>query len=97
VKVTTVPSAIRNVVLADLNMRPNPSNEQALITFNGVESKVAVMVLDAMGRVVYRNNYEVLNGAQGIVIPTEALSNGLYQVRIACGKGVSTMGLQVVH
>ncbi len=97
VKVTTVPSAIRNVVLADLNMRPNPSNEQALITFNGVESKVAVMVLDAMGRVVYRNSYEVIDGYKGIWIPTETLSNGLYQVRIACGKGVSTMGLQVVH
>ncbi len=97
VKVTTVPSAIRNVVLADLNMRPNPSNEQALITFNGIESKVAVMVLDAMGRVVYRNSYEVIDGYKGIWIPTETLSNGLYQVRIGCGKGVSTLGLQVAH
>ena len=52
VKVTTVPSAIKNVVLADLNMRPNPSNDQAYITFNGMESNVGVMVLDAMGRVM---------------------------------------------
>jgi hypothetical protein len=97
VKVTTVPSAINNVVLADLNMRPNPSNDLAYITFNGMESNVAVMVLDAMGRVVYRNNYDVVDGYKGIWIPTETLSNGLYQVRIGCGKGVSTLGLQVAH
>ena len=97
VKVTTVPSAIKNVVLADLNMRPNPSNDLAYITFNGMESNVAVMVLDAMGRVVYRNNYDVVDGYKGIWIPTETLSNGLYQVRIGCGKGVSTLGLQVAH
>ena len=97
VKVTTVPSAIKNVVLADLNMRPNPSNDQAYITFNGMESNVGVMVLDAMGRVVYGNNYDVVDGYKGIWIPTEALSNGLYQVRIGCGKGVSTLGLQVAH
>ncbi|MDA0783676.1 MAG: hypothetical protein O2814_03910 [Bacteroidetes bacterium] len=97
VKVTTVPSAINNVVLADLNMRPNPSNDQAYITFNGMESNVGVMVLDAMGRVVYRNNYDVVDGYKGIWIPTQALSNGLYQVRIGCGKGVSTLGLQVAH
>ena len=97
VKVTTVPSAINNVVLADLNMRPNPSNDQAYITFNGMESNVGVMVLDAMGRVVYRNNYDVVDGYKGIWIPTENLSNGLYQVRIGCGKGVSTLGLQVAH
>jgi hypothetical protein len=97
VKVTTVPSAIKNVVLADLNMRPNPSNDLAYITFNGMESNVAVMVLDARGRVVYRNNYDVVDGYKGIWIPTETLSNGLYQVNIACGKGVSTLGLQVSH
>ena len=97
VKVTTVPSAINNVVLADLNMRPNPSNDLAYITFNGMESNVAVMVLDAMGRVVYRNNYDVVDGYKGIWIPTATLSNGLYQVRIGCGKGVSTLGLQVAH
>jgi hypothetical protein len=97
VKVTTVPSAINNVVLADLNMRPNPSNDLAYITFNGMESNVAVIVLDAMGRVVYRNNYDVVDGYKGIWIPTATLSNGLYQVRIGCGKGVSTLGLQVAH
>ena len=97
VKVTTVPSAINNVVLADLSMRPNPSNDLAYVTFNGMESNVAVMVLDAMGRVVYRNNYDVVDGYKGIWIPTDALSNGLYQVRIGCGKGVSTLGLQVAH
>ena len=97
VKVTTVPSAINSVVLADLNMRPNPSNDLAYITFNGMESNVAVMVLDAMGRVVYRNNYDVVDGYKGIWIPTATLSNGLYQVRIGCGKGVSTLGLQVAH
>ena len=97
VKVTTVPSAINSVVLADLNMRPNPSNDLTYITFNGMESNVAVMVLDAMGRVVYRNNYDVVDGYKGIWIPTATLSNGLYQVRIGCGKGVSTLGLQVAH
>ncbi|MEI8100581.1 MAG: PKD domain-containing protein [Bacteroidota bacterium] len=97
VKVTTVPSAINNMVLTNLTMRPNPSDDQAYITFNGVESNVAVMVLDAMGRVVYRNNYDVVDGYKGIWIPTDTLSNGLYQVRIGCGKGVSTLGLQVAH
>jgi hypothetical protein len=97
VKVTTVPSAINNMVLTNLTMRPNPSDDQAYITFNGMESNVAVMVLDAMGRVVYRNNYDVVDGYKGIWIPTETLSNGLYQVRIGCGKGVSTLGLQVAH
>jgi hypothetical protein len=97
VKVTTVPSAINNMVLTNLTMRPNPSDEQAYITFNGMESNVAVMVLDAMGRLVYRNNYDVVDGYKGIWIPTETLSNGLYQVRIGCGKGVSTLGLQVAH
>jgi hypothetical protein len=97
VKVAAAASAIKNVVLADLKMRPNPSNEQAYITFNGMESNVGVMVLDAMGRIVYRSSYEVVDGMKGISIPTESLSNGLYQVRIACSKGVSTLGLQVVH
>ena len=97
VKVAAAASAIKNVVLSNLTMRPNPSNEMAYVTFNGMESNVAVMVLDAMGRAVYRNSYEVVDGSKGIWIPTESLSNGLYQVRIACGKGVSTLGLQVVH
>lgn len=97
VKVAAAASAVRNVVLPGLSMRPNPSNEQAYITFNGMESNVSVMVLDAMGRAVYRNSYDVVDGFKGIWIPTEALSNGLYQVRISSGKGVSTLGLQVVH
>ena len=65
--------------------------------FHGVEANLDVMLVDAMGREVYTQTYNAVNGTQGIVIPTANLAEGLYQVRLKSKEGISSLGLQVVH
>jgi hypothetical protein len=81
----------------NLNMMPNPASDQVLVKFNGVEANLEVMLVDALGREVYRQSYSSVNGNQGVVIPTNTLTEGLYQVRIKSKEGISSLGLQVAH
>lgn len=95
VKVTNVGTRAQS--LMNLSMMPNPASDLVLVKFNGVEAKLIVVLIDAMGREVYTQNFSSVNGAQGLVIPTTQLSEGLYQVRIKSKDGVSSLGLQVSH
>lgn len=94
-KVTNV--GTRSQSLMNLVMMPNPASDQVLVKFNGVEAALDVVLVDAMGREVYSNRYDAVNGAKGVMIPTADLTNGLYQVRIKSKAGISSMGLQVSH
>lgn len=97
VTVTTAASSVKNQVLAGLKMMPNPASDQAVITFNGIENAMQVLILDATGRMVYQSQPSKVNGAQGLVIPTANLATGIYQVRIKSKDGLSSIGLQVAH
>jgi hypothetical protein len=94
-KVTNVGTRAQS--LMNLNMMPNPASDQVLVKFNGVEANLEVMLVDALGREVYRQAYSSVNGNQGVVIPTNTLTEGLYQVRIKSKEGISSLGLQVAH
>jgi hypothetical protein len=67
------------------------------VKFNGVEANLEVMLVDALGREVYRSSFGSVNGNQGVMIPTADLAEGLYQVRIKSKDGISSLGLQVSH
>ncbi|MEK0440167.1 MAG: hypothetical protein RLZZ504_1083, partial [Bacteroidota bacterium] len=95
VKVTNVGTRAQS--LMNLSMMPNPASEQVLVKFHGVEANLDVILVDAMGREVYAQTYNAVNGAQGIVIPTANLAEGLYQVRLKSKEGISSLGLQVAH
>ena len=90
-------NALELLGVAVPSMMPNPASEQVLVKFHGVEANLDVMLVDAMGREVYAQTYNAVNGAQGIVIPTANLAEGLYQVRLKSKEGISSLGLQVVH
>jgi hypothetical protein len=94
-KVTNVGTRAQS--LMNLSMMPNPASDQVLVKFNGVEANLEVMLVDALGREVYRQAYSSVNGNQGVVIPTNTLTEGLYQVRIKSKEGISSLGLQVAH
>lgn len=90
--VNNVAAGIDNVILF-----PNPASSKTTIKFDlDHYSNVMVDVTDVAGRGVYATSSEMNAGSQQLVIPTNNLAAGTYNVRILTDKGFTTERLTVV-
>lgn len=82
---------------ANVSLFPNPANEETNVNFTLENaSDVEVVVTDLSGKAVYTvsmNN--VAAGEHTVVVPTEALSNGVYVVNYTAGNAIATRKLVV--
>ena len=67
----------------NLNIYPNPINENAFVSFNSPKAeKVSVEVINSIGQVVFTENLGVINGKQQVLLDASNLQSGIYFVKI---------------
>ena len=74
-------------------MFPNPSNGEVTLNIPGAHTGVLMQVLDASGRVVWREENMVLQG--NVMVDLSALSSGTYNVMLSDDRGVSVQRLSI--
>ncbi|MBK7762603.1 MAG: T9SS type A sorting domain-containing protein [Bacteroidetes bacterium] len=97
--VSVFPNSVNNVVKdASLTIYPNPSNDYLNLDFTLTKvSDVTINLTDMSGKSVYNNNLSQLNGNQGLVINTSALSNGIYTLSLKTAEGTITRKAVIAH
>ncbi len=88
-------SGIENNVLNRLHFAPNPAENGTTLHFDGVENNIQLQLLDVTGRTVLSQKHAQINGASGVEINTNSLSNGIYYMHIISEKGRSIVSLEV--
>jgi alkaline phosphatase D len=79
-------AAVEENALQMLGMYPNPVDDRVLIQYNAPESgDVVVSFVDANGREVIKRTFQSNVGLNYLVIGTEELSPGMYQVVLTSG------------
>jgi hypothetical protein len=67
----------------NLNIYPNPINENAFVSFNSPKAeKVSVDVINSIGQVVFTETLGIVNGQQQVLIDVSNLQSGIYFVKI---------------
>jgi len=67
----------------NLNIYPNPINQNAFVSFNSPKAeKVSVEVINSIGQVVFTENLGVVNGQQHVLLDASNLQSGIYFVKI---------------
>ncbi len=96
----TVPLGVSDVASSvdNMSLYPNPAINNVVVSLGLSESsKVSIEVTDAMGRTVSSIPAQSLaKGNHKINISTEALANGIYNVKLQTEKGFVTKTLSVV-
>ncbi|HOZ51054.1 MAG TPA: choice-of-anchor J domain-containing protein [Chitinophagaceae bacterium] len=93
------PTSVNDVVAnSNLNIFPNPSNNFVNVDFTlNKISNVTISMFDVTGKAVYTNHLSNLNGNQGLVINTSAMSNGVYTLALVTSEGTITRKVTVAH
>jgi hypothetical protein len=87
---TIWPAAINDVDFSkNVSIYPNPANDKLNIAFDiNSSSNIQIEVMDVMGRTVMNvMNEKMEAGKHNIPVNTEALTNGIYQVRVSSDNG----------
>jgi hypothetical protein len=83
--------SLRQLDEANANIYPNPNNgEMVNLNLNGLEGNVMVRIMDAVGRVVYTQNFIVEGTLNTIASFAEPLSSGLYSIEFSTNGTVVT-------
>ena len=94
IQTTTLPTRGGELDLTDLNLYPNPSNGQIIISGFSMESENTIIrVFDLTGRVVFEN--AAVNEGNNVLLDLTNLSNGLYQVSVAKGLETQTFSISI--
>ncbi|MBP1629901.1 MAG: outer membrane protein Omp28 [Bacteroidetes bacterium] len=80
-------------IINNANIYPNPANERAILSVSVKESTTAnITIIDIMGRMVANLGNKVMKvGENNFEINTQALTNGMYIVKIATDNGISNI------
>ncbi|RYE24976.1 MAG: Omp28-related outer membrane protein, partial [Sphingobacteriales bacterium] len=96
----TVPLGVSNVKagVEGLTIFPNPASNNVNINFSLIENtKVAVQVIDAAGRIVSSLPMQSMNsGNNHLSIATDQLPAGVYSVRLQTEKGIMVKQLAII-
>jgi PKD repeat protein len=81
-----------------LQISPNPAYETAKVRFHNHQNESgALRVINALGQVVYQIHLDVQNGTNEVIIPTAALSAGMYTVQLESTSISKSLRLQVLN
>jgi len=90
-------NSVKTAVLKQFVLMPNPSQGIATVRFEGEEKNMAVVVTDALGKVVFTKKFEKVIGEQGAELSLQHLTPGLYHVIVNSSKGESRSNLQIIR
>jgi hypothetical protein len=94
IQTTTLPTRAGEMDLIDLNLYPNPSNGQIIISGFSMESENTIIrVFDLTGRIVYESTS--INEGNNVALDLTNLSNGLYQVSVLKGLSAKTFNISI--
>ncbi|CAN5459501.1 hypothetical protein BH10BAC6_BH10BAC6_05480 [soil metagenome] len=83
---------------ASINMVPNPANEVATLTIDGVTNgKVTVSIVTTLGETVLSSSNQMNGGSWTVSIPTQQLASGTYFCLIEQNGLRTTRSLSVIH
>lgn len=69
----------------------NNNSNELVLKFNSVANEYLLLkIFDIMGNIVYKNNYNSINGENLIVIPISNFSNGIYLLNIINNKYIES-------
>jgi hypothetical protein len=71
-------SALTNNKNFKVSLAPNPTKEETIISYNGLEENSLVEIYDLTGRLI--NNYELQNTTGNLIVNTSSLPSGIYIV-----------------
>jgi hypothetical protein len=84
-------SAIRSVTLSGtglVDLYPNPTRDQVNIRLNASQGeRVQVQIIDALGRLVVQQSFDLQTGLQTLSLPLSGLAPGSYQVLLQSPSG----------
>jgi hypothetical protein len=90
----SVSAIAENSEASSLSVYPNPAQEKAVVRMNHpVTNEAQVSVTDLSGRIIFAQTATAENGMQDTVVDPQALSPGLYFVRVDCGDESYTIKL----
>lgn len=73
-------------LIEDLNLYPNPASESVTINLSSnVSDKVSMKVYDVLGKEVYTEQVQLIQGVNNKTLGIESLPNGLYSLTIQVG------------
>jgi hypothetical protein len=74
---------VRNLGMADMQINPNPVNEQMTVAIEAEASeKATIVITDLSGKRVYNGAAAVASGLNNVRIPVNNLAKGTYVVRV---------------
>jgi hypothetical protein len=86
------------VAISDLNLFPNPANENVTISYVLAENGVVDMsITDVRGRIIRRENISQLEGQQQLTIETATLEPGTYLLTLIVPNGKANKRFVVVR
>lgn len=88
-------SGINELVLADVNIFPNPATDVLNISFTAADSDYTVAITDLQGRVIASNAVSGVSGTQNVSFPVSDVANGSYLVTISSAAGVYTKNVVI--
>ena len=82
--------------ITELLVTPNPASERVNIALNYIgEENLTVVVINSVGKEVYRNSNNIVPGETNVEISVSDWSNGIYFIQLQNEKGFKTERLSV--
>jgi len=81
-----------------ITLWPNPANDKVKIQMIlNQKGKYTIHLTDNIGKEVYSTDYQFVSGEKTIEVPTNNLSNGIYQMQIQGPNQQKTLKFTVIH
>jgi hypothetical protein len=85
-----------NDFVSSMLLSPNPSNSNTNLEFYTQKSNnISIVVVNAIGAVVYSSNMNAAQGFNNLQIPSESFESGVYFVSIKGENGITTQKLVI--
>lgn len=83
-------NAIFNNTVSNFNVFPNPAEDFFNIQIEGenIQGSTKTILINNLGQTVMQNEIQLNNGKNEIIVPTQNLSKGVYQVKVIGEKGI---------
>jgi hypothetical protein len=93
---TTLSNTVEAILAADgtvmYNVFPNPTSAGFNVVYNtSLNGPMSLELFDATGRLVYQQRTEMQAGSHTLVVPAQALSAGVYNLRLTSPAGTEVV------
>lgn len=93
------PLALKQIeALNSLQLYPNPTSDVVNLAISVKEStNMTIQIVNTSGQVLFTQNTDLQEGMNSLNFNTNALSNGIYLLKLAANQGINTVRFQVIH